>query len=83
MVRVIIWVALIILLVRAVMRLTRGILHGAGYTRGSAANPPSVALVKDPICGVFVPKVKALTSGTGDSVQYFCSEKCRKEWARR
>ena len=83
MVRVIIWAALIILVVRALMRLTRGILQGAGYTRSGAANPPSVALVKDPVCGVFVPKVKALTSGAGDKVQYFCSEKCRQEWARR
>jgi uncharacterized protein len=82
MVRVIIWVALIILVVRALMRLTRGILQGAGYTRGGP-NPPSVALVKDPVCGVFVPRTKALTSGAGDQTVYFCSEKCRQDWKRR
>jgi uncharacterized protein len=82
MVRVIIWAALIILVVRALLRLSRGILQGAGYTR-AGSHPPSVALVKDPVCGVFVPKVKALTSGSGDDVKYFCSEKCRQEWARR
>ncbi len=82
MVRLIIWAALIILLVRALMRLTRGIMQGAGYTRGGQ-QPPSVALVKDPICGVFVPRARALTAGAGDATQYFCSEKCRREWTRR
>jgi uncharacterized protein len=82
MVRVIIWVALAILVIRALMRLSRGILQGAGYRRG-AANPPSVALVKDPVCGVFVPRTKALTSGAGDQAVYFCSEKCLQEWKRR
>lgn len=82
LIRVIIWAALIILVVRAVLRLSRGILQGAGYTR-AGSQPPSVALVKDPVCGVFVPKVKALTSGSGDDVKYFCSEKCRQEWGRR
>lgn len=80
--RVILWTLVIMLVVRAVLRLSRGILQGAGYTRGGG-NPPSVALVKDPVCGVFVPKVKALTAGSGDDLKYFCSEKCRREWARR
>jgi uncharacterized protein len=82
MIRLIIWAVLIILLVRALMRLTRGILQGAGYSRGGQA-PPSVALVKDPVCGVFVPRTKALTAGSGDDLKFFCSEKCRQEWKRR
>jgi uncharacterized protein len=82
MVRIIIWALLVILVVRVLMRLGRGILEGAGYSRGGEA-PPSVALVKDPVCGVFVPRTKALTSGSGDRMKFFCSEKCRQEWARR
>jgi YHS domain-containing protein len=26
---------------------------------------------------------KALTSGSGASMQYFCSEKCRQQWSGR
>jgi uncharacterized protein len=82
MYRVIIWALLVILIIRVLMRLGRGILEGAGYTRGGQ-HPPSVALVKDPVCGVFVPRTKALTSGSGSDMKFFCSEKCRKAWARR
>jgi uncharacterized protein len=82
MTRIIIWTLLVILVVRALMRLGRGILEGAGYAR-TGQNPPSVALVKDPVCGIFVPRTKALTSGSGSDMKFFCSEKCRKEWARR
>jgi uncharacterized protein len=80
--RIIIWALLVILIIRVLMRLGRGILAGAGYTR-DGQHPPSVALVKDPVCGVFVPRTKALTSGSGSDMKFFCSEKCRKAWARR
>lgn len=80
--RVIIWTVLIVLVVRALMRLTRGIIQGAGYTR-DGKQPPSVPLVKDPNCGVFVPRTKALTSGSGTDIKFFCSERCRQEWAAR
>jgi uncharacterized protein len=80
--RIIIWALLVILIIRVLMRLGRGILEGAGYTRGGQ-QPPSVSLVKDPVCGVFVPRTKALTSGSGSDMKFFCSEKCRKAWARR
>jgi uncharacterized protein len=82
MTRVIIWALLVILVVRALMRLGRGIMEGAGYTRHGQA-PPSVPLVKDPVCGVFVPRTKALTAGSGSEMKFFCSEKCRQAWARR
>jgi uncharacterized protein len=82
MTRIIIWALLVILIVRVLMRLGRGILEGMGYSR-RAQTPPSVALVKDPVCGIFVPRAKALTSGSGSDTKFFCSEKCRKEWARR
>jgi YHS domain-containing protein len=81
MVRLILWAILILFLVRALARLTRGMLDGAGYRRDRAA--PSVGLVKDPVCGVFVVPSKALTSGAGAAVKYFCSEKCRQAWISR
>jgi len=79
MARIILWGILIALLVRALMRLTRGVLQGAGYSRNGGA-PPSVALVKDPVCGVFVSPTHALTAGAGTDTKYFCSERCRTQW---
>ena len=49
--------------------------RGAGPARGTA----SVPLVRDPVCGTYVVRAKALTAGSGDQTQYFCSEKCRDE----
>jgi YHS domain-containing protein len=54
---------------------------GAGGPAGGGA--ASVPLVRDPVCGTYVVRTKALTAGSGDQLQYFCSEKCRDEFARR
>ena len=80
--RLILWAILIFFVLRAVSRLLRGVLEGAGYRRDTPQQR-SVALVNDPICGVFVVPGQALTAGTGGGVKYFCSEKCRREWQRR
>ena len=82
MARIILWAVLIVLVVRAVSRLPRGVFEGAGYTRGPTPQR-SVGLVRDPVCGVFVVRSQALTSGTGSAVRYFCSEKCKREWVGR
>ena len=82
MYRLILWGILIVLLLRAVSRLLRGMLQGAGY-RSDGGAAPSVPLVKDPVCGVFVPRDKALTAGAGGATEYFCSDKCRQEWRAR
>jgi YHS domain-containing protein len=83
MAKLILWAILIVILVRALMRLTRAVLQGAGYRRAGTSAPPSVALVKDPVCGVFVAPSQALTAGSGGEARFFCSEKCRSEWTRR
>jgi YHS domain-containing protein len=82
MTKLILWVVLAGFLLRALSRLVRGILEGAGYHRGGAV-APSVGLVRDPVCGVFVVPAQALTAGAGRETKYFCSEKCRQQWGRR
>ena len=79
--KLLLWLILFALVVRALSRLVRGMLEGAGYTRGIEP-PRTVGLVKDPVCGVFVVPGKALTAGSGSSVKYFCSEKCRRQWGK-
>jgi YHS domain-containing protein len=82
MAKFILWAVLILLLLRSLSRLFRGVIEGAGYSRGGSPQH-SVGLVRDPVCGVFVVPGRALTTGTGSSTRYFCSEKCRREWSAR
>jgi uncharacterized protein len=73
----------LLLIVRAVWRFLAGLLDGlatAPSSRG-AASTAGVELVRDPVCGTYVVPARAVTSGGGTSVQYFCSERCRDAYA--
>lgn len=74
---------LVLLLVRAFGRLFGGITDGArrGPRVGGAAAP--VKMTKDPVCGTFVVPGKALSLSAGGATHWFCSERCRAEFARR
>ena len=81
MARVILWAILLVVITRSLSRLLHGVFEGAGYTREHSA-PPSVGLVRDPICGVFVVPGQSLSTGTGTTTRYFCSEACRRKWTK-
>jgi len=81
------WLLRIILfyiVVRAILRLLDGVVQGM---KGPAAPDPrskqAVNLVRDPICGTFVVPSRALTSGSGAEMRFFCSERCRRQWASK
>jgi uncharacterized protein len=76
-------IILILLIVRALWRLLQGVLEGAGYRRVDSGSVPTVKLVRDPICGVFVSPARALVARARGETAYFCSEKCRREWEAR
>ena len=50
------------------------------------SSPPrpitSDELVKDPVCGTYIVRERALTLDAGKQTQYFCSERCRDEYTR-
>ena len=79
-------VVMVLLAIRAFGRLFAGVTHGA---RGSGAGParsssPSpVKMTKDPVCGTFVVPGKALSLSAGGATHWFCSERCRAEFAAR
>ncbi|HVL69888.1 MAG TPA: hypothetical protein VM364_21700 [Vicinamibacterales bacterium] len=81
MVRLLVWLVLALLLLRLFWRLTKGVLEGMGY-QPPGSQQKSLGLVRDPVCGIFVSPTTALTSGSGSATRYFCSEKCRQEYAR-
>jgi hypothetical protein len=76
--RFILWAILLFFVVRAVSKLVRGLLEGAGYSP-QIRSQQGVGLVRDPVCGVFVVPGQALAAGG----KHFCSEKCRREWQQR
>ena len=80
MARLIIWLVLFAILARLVWRFFYAVFEGAGMLR-ERPDRSAVKLVRDPVCGVFVVPSKALTAGSGSTVKYFCSEKCRQEWS--
>jgi YHS domain-containing protein len=83
-------ILLIVLIVRALWRLAVGVMEGArapGQVGGS--RPPrrtgqqAVPLVKDPVCGTYVVRERAVAASSGGETLYFCSEKCRDQWRGR
>ena len=76
-------IILFLIVLRLVLRFVRGLFQGlAPEPRTRRAETP-VPLVRDPVCGIHIPLTRALTTGAGDHIQYFCSEECRRAWAAR
>lgn len=76
-------VLVVLVVLWALWRLLRGVLEGAGMLGSGSRQAPSVKLVRDPVCGVFVAPSTALVARARGETAYFCSEKCRREWERR
>jgi uncharacterized protein len=68
---------------RAFWRLVVGVIEGATppSTRGSRVPERGVQMVRDPVCGTFLPPANAVSLvERGGAVRYFCSEKCREAY---
>jgi YHS domain-containing protein len=78
---------LLLIVVRLVWRFIAGVMDGMNpaprSTGKNGQKKPSVPLVKDPVCGTYIVRDRALTLDAGTQTQYFCSEACRDEYARR
>jgi len=84
---------LLFLLVRALMLIVGGLLRGlmgVPQTSGGGPSAPprtgrepqsSGTLVRDPVCGTYVPQARALTARTASGgTAFFCSEACRSAY---
>jgi YHS domain-containing protein len=77
-------ILLFLAIVRAVWRLAKGMLEGAGYQRVDGPRQPvGMKLVRDPNCGTYVSPPRAVATRLSGETVYFCSEKCRREWEQR
>ena len=87
--RIILWV-LRILAVLLLIRMIVSALFGARRKKSPAGSRgPAPAqerlggeLVRDPNCGTYIPKARAVISGSGDGALYFCSATCRDTYQR-
>lgn len=79
MVRFLLLSILILLVARAVLRVFDGVLD-AMNGRSVRPRPGSSAmkLVRDPVCGTFVPPGASLSEQADGHRHYFCSERCRE-----
>jgi uncharacterized protein len=93
-VNLLLWIVrllVLLLIIRFVVGMVRQAMQsarakGAPQQRGRSGRHPERlggTLVQDPQCGTYLPKDWALTAGAGSATQYFCSDKCRDEWAGR
>ena len=86
MVVVLLWILrilILLLVLRFVLRLVFG--SGTVVKRGPArpASAPERLggeLVRDPQCGTYVPKARAIAVGSGPETKYFCSTTCRDKY---
>jgi hypothetical protein len=48
-----------------------------------APRPAQGVMVKDEVCGTYIPRDEALTEARGEVERYYCSEECRRKGAAR
>lgn len=84
--RYLLYALLVLFVLRAVGRLLGGVVQGVRGPQTAPRHPRSasaVKMTKDPVCGTFVVPGKALRLGAGGDTLWFCSERCRDEYAHR
>ena len=86
--RIFLIVVMALFVLRAIGRFMGGLAQGAAGRSETARPQPRptdlpVKMAKDPVCGTFVVPGKALSASSGGATQWFCSEQCRAEFARR
>jgi hypothetical protein len=82
MLRYLLILVLIAIVARAFWRIVDGVIEGMrGEPTPSGRTPVAgVSMVRDPVCGTFVVRERAITLGTGDRQVYFCSAGCRDKY---
>ena len=73
------------LVIFAIYWLIRSLLKPKPKKKINSQLPPQIEdeLVKDPMCGIYIPKQKAITAKIGGKVYYFCSQRCKEEYTKR
>ncbi|MBP1634824.1 MAG: hypothetical protein H6Q10_1398 [Acidobacteria bacterium] len=84
LIRILLLFILVMLLGRAIRTLLAGALGAPPPGQQGSGPPRGVQMVRDPVCGTFLPPSHALAVPRPDgAVMYFCSETCRQEYVAR
>jgi hypothetical protein len=87
---VVLWIVrilILLLILRYVLRLVFSLLQSARSTSGRPVSSGGTLeraggeLVRDPQCGTYIPKSRAVVAGSGADAKYFCSIECRNKFA--
>jgi YHS domain-containing protein len=75
---------LLIILARLFWRVLDGLVEGvSGKSRRRRPTREGVKLFRDPVCGTHVAPGSGLSLTAGGTTHYFCSEKCRNDFAKK
>ena len=69
---------LLFFVVWAVLAVIRGLFATTSAARRDRPGPAGGRLVKDPICGTYIPEETALSAKN----EFFCSEECRQRFLK-
>ncbi len=62
-----------------IVRIYRGIKNVRAGAQAPGPRPVQGEMVKDEICGMYIPREEALTEFRDGVEHYFCSEECRRK----
>ena len=80
LIRLLIYIALGIVLYRAVKSLFGQSQNRGRSGEGDAGEPVDDVMIQDPQCGVYFPQNRAVVLKTGGQALYFCSDECRDRY---
>ena len=83
MIRFLLLALLFIMVARAFWKLVDSIIEGSRGASAGRRQTAAVKLVRDPVCGTYVPPRADLAVTAAGTTQYFCSERCLNEYRGR
>jgi hypothetical protein len=90
MIRLVLLLILFIIIARTFWRVVDNVIEaatgrppGGGAGRGAAGSAAGVEMVRDPICGTFVVRDRAVSLVDGATRVHFCSDACRDKYRAR
>jgi uncharacterized protein len=76
-------ILLLLLVLRLLFRFIMGLVEGLAPEGSRTGGRSAVPLVRDPVCGTYVPRTRALTLAASGRTEFFCSEECRRAYAQQ
>ena len=84
MLRYLLLLVLLAIVARAFWRIVDGVVEGMrGHAPAGRTPVAGVQMERDPVCGTFVVRERAITLASGDRRLYFCSAGCRDKYRSR